>query len=117
MTKEGSFELTYQCLREFQYEFAPVNSRIIKYGEIGDKFYIIWKGWVDVYIPSEKKVNFTSLELNRLIEGYREFIIEINGNTHFSTSSIHPHQRTQYSKITLEAVLDKLFELNAVDGK
>ena len=54
MTKEGSFELTYQWLKEFQYEFAQAGTRIIKYGEVGDKFYIIWKGLVDVYIPAEK---------------------------------------------------------------
>ena len=54
MTKEGSFELTYQLLKEFHYEFAKEGTKIIKYGEVGDKFYIIWKGWVDVYIPIEK---------------------------------------------------------------
>ena len=39
MTREGSFDLTYQWLREFQYYFAKQDDTIIKYGEVGDKFF------------------------------------------------------------------------------
>ena len=97
MIKEGSFELAYQCLREFQYHFAKKGDTIIKYGDIGDKFYIIWKGFVDVYVPVEKRVDFNSVELAKLIDGYREMIVSINGVTSYTTPYLTKYEISQYT--------------------
>ena len=65
----------------------------------------------------KNKVDFTTLELNRLIEGYREMIVEINGTTHIVPTTMSAHERTQYSQITLDFVIKKLHDINPVEGK
>ena len=45
------------------YEYADENTKIIKYGEIGDKFYVLLQGSASVRIPSIVEKNFTLQEL------------------------------------------------------
>ena len=80
-------------------------------------FFIICKGSVDVYVPVEKRVNLSSLELAKLIEGYREMLVSVNHITNFSFPYLTKTEKSQLSSIPLESVLQKLFEINAVDGK
>lgn len=90
---------------------------IIKYGDIGDTFYIIVKGAVDVYVPVETKVELTLLELTRLITDYKEMVLEINGVTGFSTPVVLPTQKEAFEAIKLDKVLHKLIESKAIEEK
>lgn len=90
---------------------------IIKYGDIGDTFYIIVKGAVDVYVPVEAKVELTLLELTRLITDYKEMVLEINGVTGFSAPVVLPTQKEAFDAVKLDKVLHKLIESKAIEEK
>ena len=50
-----------------KYETFDKGKDIVKYGEIGDKFYILVNGSVNVYIPIYKEVNITNFEYMQLM--------------------------------------------------
>ena len=93
LIEEGNFDVSYQCLREFQYRHADAGQSIIKYGDIGSTFYIIVKGSVDVYTPIEVKVNLNVLELAKLINEYSDMVIEVNNSANFSMPYLTAEQK------------------------
>ena len=38
-----------------EYQCAPKNSLVIRFGEEGDKFYLVLRGRVEVWLPTERK--------------------------------------------------------------
>jgi CRP-like cAMP-binding protein len=46
-------------VNKISYLFTPEGKDVIKYGEVGDKFYIILSGAVAVLVPDVKKVEPT----------------------------------------------------------
>ena len=44
-------DTTIRILQRMDYEFYKEGSTVFKYGDYGDKFYIIIEGTVGVYIP------------------------------------------------------------------
>ena len=58
------------------------------------------------------KVNFTKLELNRLIENYKDMIVEINGVARFYSKTLSEEEKAEYPQISLESVLKKLHEFD-----
>jgi CRP-like cAMP-binding protein len=42
---------------ELKYEYKKRGDFVFKYGDVGDKFYVILKGSVTVRIPNPKKKN------------------------------------------------------------
>ena len=93
LIEEGNFDLSYNCLKEFRFKHADAGQSIIRYGELGQTFYIIIKGAVDVYIPNEVKVGLSVLELGRLIKDHRDMIIDINGQVNFSMPYLTAEQK------------------------
>jgi hypothetical protein len=74
----------------------------------GSTFYIIATGAVDVYIPVEKKVQLSIVELARLITDYRDMLVEVNGHLNFSIPTIAPDNKIAFENTSLESVLHKL---------
>ena len=50
-------------VKRLNYEFVPAGKNIIEYGQVGEKFYMIIRGKVNVLIP--KNYRKSVLELNR----------------------------------------------------
>ena len=50
-------------VKRLNYEFVPAGKNIIEYGQVGEKFYMIIRGRVNVLIP--KNYRKSVLELNR----------------------------------------------------
>ena len=84
---------------------------------MGDKFYIICKGSVDVYVPFEKRVDLSTLELAKLIEGFGDMLISINGITNFSTPYLTKTEKAKLASITFESIMQKISELTIAEGK
>ena len=69
------------CIKELGYYFSHQGEVIIKYGEIGSTFYVIMKGSVDVYVPSETLVHLNQIEYSKLLNEYKHNILEVNGGS------------------------------------
>jgi CRP-like cAMP-binding protein len=52
LREENTSEAHVKCCRYMNYERFGADERVIDYGEVGDKFYIILQGSVRVFIPS-----------------------------------------------------------------
>lgn len=108
MVKEGSIDIAYHCLKEFRFKNAQHGEPIIRYGEMGNTFYIIVKGAVDVYIPFEVRVSLTNSELARLIQENRSMILEVNRQVNFSTPHLTIEEKLGMFKAGLNAIQDLL---------
>ncbi|OMJ89259.1 hypothetical protein SteCoe_8647 [Stentor coeruleus] len=60
---ENLESIHYQSCQSMKYEFLPKDNIVFKFGDMGNKFYIILDGKVDVQVPSnsEDPLEFTSV--------------------------------------------------------
>ena len=80
LLEKGQYDVfrVYKCI---ELEHFPQTKIICRYGEIGDKFYIVLKGSVGVKVPTE--VSFgckTYMEIMRYVLGNYESIIKYKDN-------------------------------------
>lgn len=67
---------------QFEYQYLQGNCSLFNYGDIGDKFYFIVKGEVNILIPKEFDMELTSVEyLNYLINLYKLKEVELLSKT------------------------------------
>ena len=59
-----------------KYEYAEKDSAVIEFGEIGDKFYILFKGSASARIPSLLEKVFTFKELLSFVIDNKKWIIK-----------------------------------------
>lgn len=105
---QGDFIVIHQCFKELGYYYAQTGETIINYGDIGETFFIIIRGAVDVYVPYETNVSISYLEFIKLIHEYKDMILEVGGDKKFIVPPIPNSAIDLYNKIKLDQILMKL---------
>jgi len=64
--------------KSMNFEEISKNNYVMKFGELGTKFYIVLRGKTSVRVPSIVEKNFTFRELLELLHENKEWIVENN---------------------------------------
>lgn len=83
LIEEGNGEAVDQCSKEMTLEVINSQDFIINFGEIGDKFYVVISGSVDIYIPQLQTFDFTLKQYLEFVIPKRKFIKKVNDNSDY----------------------------------
>ena len=103
--------------KELQYlKVESSDETIWKFGTIGDTFYIILNGETSVFIPNQTIVNLNILEYYKLINDYKDMVLEVNGNDNIELPKISKRLIELSNSIDLDKVIEKLGQSNNKPG-
>ncbi|CAI2376816.1 unnamed protein product [Moneuplotes crassus] len=111
---EGNLEIPRQLYQNLSYYYANPNETVIKYGEVGDSFFILMKGEVEVFIPVTVTTRLSDLEFIKLLNEKRDLILEINDEKEFDIPNIPKLSNNAYQRITLATVFQIMEDYNSV---
>lgn len=109
-TDQGDYDVSHQWFKELGYWAFSPGETIIKYGDIGYTFYVIVKGMVDIYVPFTATVNYTILEFTKLLQEYRDMLLEINEDATIPEPNLQYTGYENYKIIKIKDVIAKLDE-------
>ena len=76
--KWGKYQIVEQWSKQFLIRAYKRNKTIIKWGEVGQEFYIILKGWVSVYLRKTIEPSMTYVEFCVFIKKHLAFINSVD---------------------------------------
>ena len=97
-------------------EVAEKNKMIIRFGDIGYTFYVVVKGSVGIYIPTQNKFSFTYKEYLEFLLQNKRFINSVNGETDIQLPDFIEMTKMQDGKIDLSH-LDELLQVGPRKSK
>lgn len=105
---QGDYDISHQWFKELGYVWAQPGETIIKYMDIGDTFYIIVKGMVDVFVPSETTVNLTNIEFAKLLSEYNDMLLEINDDSKIPEPNPQYWDNESFNKISIKDLVARM---------
>ena len=118
INKNLNFEPTFDnILNQLKYEYIEMNKILFRFGDLGEKFYIILKGKIDVLVPNLVEEKMTFIEfieyLNMLKQigeiDLRDQVIEKNKNVFTNEQILKPFLNDFSVKNSLENILANQF--------
>ena len=108
LIEQENIEIYLRCLKLLGYKWAQPGDTIIQYNDIGDTFYVIIKGIVDVFCPCDTSVYLTIIEYNKLLSEYQDMLLTVNGENDIPEPNHQYQLHDAYHQISIKDIVNKL---------